>query len=324
MNKVAVLGAGAIGGWLAAALAEAGAKVAIVARGATLLALREHGLRLTRGEQQSTYRVAAGSSSELGAQDLVIVATKAQDVTRAIPDIAPLLHAGTCVVSALNGIPWWFTQRFNGPLNNVTLESVDPGGAIASAISPERALGCVVHASVSRTAPGCIRIGKVDKLIVGEPDGSTSERVRWLSDTFARAGVATPISSDIRLDTWAKLWGNMNMNPISALTRASTGRMLGDPEVRSLCLRMMEEMAAVGQRIGLPFDMTPAQRMDVTRKLGDFRTSMLNDIESGAPLEYLPQLGAVVEVARRAGVAAPYCESVLGLIRQLSISNSGA
>jgi 2-dehydropantoate 2-reductase len=324
MQKVAVLGAGAIGGWLAAALAEAGVPVGVVARGATLAALRQQGLRIDRGGSRQIYRVAAGCSAELGPQDLVIIATKAQDVGRALPDLLPLLHANTTVVAALNGVPWWFTQRFSGPLQNVVLQSVDPDGAIATAIAAGRAVGCVVHASVTRTAPGCISVGKADRLIFGEPAGGGSGRVQWLAETFERGGVKSTVSDNIRMDTWAKLWGNMNMNPISALTRAGTARMLADAEVRTLCLRMMDEMAAVGARIGLPFAMSASERMAVTLKLGDFRTSMLQDLDHGASLEYQPQLGAVVEIARQAGVAAPYCESVLGLIRQLSVSVSGA
>jgi 2-dehydropantoate 2-reductase len=167
-----------------------------------------------------------------------------------------------------------------------------------------------------------VRIGKVDKLLIGEPGGARSERVAQLCAAFSRAGIDAIASPQIRLETWAKLWGNMNMNPLSALARATTGRLLDDPEIRALCLRMMEEMAAAGASIGLPFAMSAADRMAITRKLGDFRTSMLQDLENGAALEFQPQLGAVVEVARRVGVDAPFCESVLGLIRQLSVSVS--
>lgn len=318
--KVTVFGAGAIGGWLASALADAGVAVSLAARGATLDALREHGLRITRDGEQRSRRVAAAPAAALGPQDVVIIATKAQDVSAAAEDIAALLGPETSVVSALNGLPWWFTQRFPGPLDGVALDAVDPGGAVARLIPAERTVGCVVHASVSRIGPGHIRIGKLDKLIFGEPSGAESERVRWLAATFARAGITTVVSPDIRMDTWAKLWGNMNMNPLSALTRATTARMLDDDEVRELCLRMMEEMAAAGAKIGLPFKLSAAERMAVTRKLGDFRTSMLQDLESGTPLEYQPQLGAVVEVARRTGTPAPFCEAVLGLVRQLSRS----
>jgi 2-dehydropantoate 2-reductase len=251
---------------------------------------------------------------------MVIIATKAQDVGRAAKDIAALLGPDTTVVSALNGLPWWFTQRFPGPLNDVVLESVDPGGTVAALIEPRRAVGCVMHASVSRPAPGCIHVHHLDTLIVGEPSGADSDRARWLVDTFARGGISARLSSNIRLDTWTKLWGNMTMNPLSALTRATTGRMLDDPDVRSLCLHMMDEMAAAGERIGLPFALSAPDRMAITRRLGDFRTSMLQDLENGVTLEYRPQLGAVVEIAHRCNVPAPYCAAVLALIRQLSDS----
>lgn len=318
--KVTVFGAGAIGSWLASALVEAGVPVSLAARNATLDALREHGLRITRDGEQRSRRIAAAPAALLGPQDIVFIATKAQQLPAAVDDIATLLGPETIVVAALNGLPWWFTRNFPGPLDGLSLESIDPGGTVAQLIPLDRTVGCVVHASVSRVAPGHVRIGKVDRLVFGAPYAAPPERVRWLADTFARSGIATVVSPDIRMDAWEKLWGNMNMNPISALTRAGTARMLDDDEIRSLCLRMMEEMAAAGERIGLPFAMTAAERMAVTRKLGDFRTSMLQDLEGGSPLEYEAQLGAVVEVARRTGTPAPFCEAVLGLVRQLSRS----
>lgn len=318
--KVAVLGAGAIGCWLAGALAEAGASVSIVARGASLQALQTHGLRVWQGETLKQYSLPAGCGVELGPQDFVIIATKAQDVAAALPELQPMLGVHTAVVSALNGLPWWFTQRFAGPLDNQVLQAVDPQGALAAALDASRAIGAVVHASASRVGPGEVRVGKVDKLIFGEPSGASSPRLEWLVQQFTRAGITTLSSDNIRREVWAKLWGNMNMNPLSALTRATTGRLLDDPDLQQLALHMMEEMATCGARIGLPFSMSAAERMAVTRKLGDFKTSMLQDVESGGALEYLPQLGAVVEVARRLDVPAPYCSAVLGLIRQLANS----
>jgi 2-dehydropantoate 2-reductase len=183
-------------------------------------------------------------------------------------------------------------------------------------------VGGVVHASICRTAPGCIRIDGIDKLILGEPSGELSVRVRQLCELFTQAGVNAIASDNIRLAIWSKLWGNMNMNPISALTRATTTQLLSDPSTRALCLRMMQEMAQAGERIGLPFTMTAAERIDVTLKLGGFKTSMLNDLEAGLPLEYAPMLGGVVEVAQRLGVPAPCCETVLALVSLLSQSTS--
>jgi len=316
--KVAVLGAGAIGGWLAAALAEAGVSVSVVARGATLQAIRQHGLRVQRDGRLHHFAVIAGAGHELGVQDFVIVATKAQDVPRALPDLQLLLGPQTAVVSAVNGIPWWFLQDLTGPLRDTTLESVDPGGRIAAAIDAPRSIGCVVHARVSRPEPGLVQVGGVDRLLFGEPSGSASARVQWLVDAFVRAGLPTLSSATIRSDIWSKLWGNMTMNPLSALARASTGRLLEDADVNALCLKMMEEMAACGRTLGLSLPISSAERMNVTRRLGDFKPSMLQDVESGLPLEFAPQLGAIVELAQRQAVPTPFCCGVLGLVRLLS------
>lgn len=317
-NRVAVLGAGAVGCWLAAVLSDAGIAVSLVARGASLEALRRHGLRIRRDGQERNLALPAGAAAAFGPQDFVIVATKAQDVPRALPDLLPLLHARTAVVSALNGLPWWFSAGLPAPLHGRALQSVDPGGLVAAAITATRAIGCVVHASVTRTGPGCVRVNDVDRLIIGEASGPASERVRWLVEACNRGGVAAVASDSIRLDVWTKLWGNMTMNPLSALTRATTGALLDDPQVRALCLRMMGEMAAVGARLDLPLAIGAAERMALTRRLGDFRTSMLEDLENGRPLELEPQLGAVVEVAQLAGVPAPCCAQVLALTRLLS------
>ena len=318
--KVAVLGAGAVGCWLAAEFAAAGASVSVAARGATLEALSTRGLRITRGGTTRDLRLRAAPAADLGPQDMVLVATKAQHVGAALGESRALLGPSTTVVSAHNGLPWWFTRQFAGPLEDAVLESVDPGGAIAALLAPGQAVGCVVHASLWRPAPVQVQVGGVDRLIFGEPSGTDSERVRWLAGAAARAGIDGRVSHTIRRDVWTKLWGNMSLNPLSALARASTARLLDDAHVHTLCLRMMDEMAAAGERIGLPFAISAAERMGVSRRLGDFRTSMLQDLQRGAPLEYGPLLGAVVEVARRTGTPAPFCEAVLGLVRLLSQS----
>lgn len=322
LMKVAVLGVGAIGGWLAGALAQAGAEVSLMARGATLEALKREGLRVSQNGAERRFDLQAGSATELGLQDIVIVALKAQALPAAVNDLAALLAPHTTVVSAMNGIPWWFFQGFAGPLENVSLDSVDPGGRIASLVTARRALGCVVHASAKTMAPGQVQVGAVDRLIFGAPSGAQHDTLHWLVEIFSRAGIRSEASAHIRMEVWAKLWGNMNMGPLSALTRATTGRMLDDADIHALCVRMMEEMAECGRRLGLSFAMQAAERMAVTRKLGDFKTSMLQDLENGRPLEFEPLLGAVVEIARRLQAPAPFCESVLGLVRQLSHSLS--
>jgi 2-dehydropantoate 2-reductase len=293
--KLAILGIGSIGGWLAGALAGAGVEPKLVARGATLEALRSRGLCVERDGSQRCYSLPAGPASAFGPQDYIILAVKAQQLSAALADLRPLLGADSCVVSAMNGIPWWF---FSG------------------------LLGCVVHASARLLAPGHVKVNSVDRLVFGEPGGQISERVQSLSDAFSRAGLVSNISANVRFDIWTKLWGNMNINPLSALARASTGRLLGDPDVRQLCLNMMAEMAETGAQLGLTLQLSPPERMAMTRKLGDFRPSMLQDIDAGRELEYQAQLGAVVEIARRLDVPAPFCASVLGLTRLLSQSVS--
>ncbi|MFI4913600.1 MAG: 2-dehydropantoate 2-reductase [Steroidobacterales bacterium] len=318
--KIAVLGAGSIGGWLAASLARSGAAVSLAARGSTLAALRTGGLRVRHGTQESTFRLPAAPASELGPQDVLVLAVKAHDLPAALGDLRALIGSRTTVVAAMNGLPWWFFHNFLGPLENVALESVDPGGRLAALIAPTQVIGAVVHASASRLEPGRIQVKAVDRIILGAPSGHASASLTWLVESLSRAGVRTRESRHIRLDVWAKLWGNMNMGPLSALTRATTGRLLDDPQVHALCLKMMTEMAACGARLGLDCELDPLERIAITRKLGDFRTSMLQDLESGAALEYGPLLGAVVEVAQRLALPAPYCEAVLGLIRQLALS----
>lgn len=316
--KIAVLGIGSIGGWLAGALARAGFEPSLVARGATLTELRRNGLWIEQQSASESYRLRAGSAAEMGPQEMVLVALKAQQFTTSLNELEPLLGPDTAVVSVMNGIPWWFFTELAGPLQGQHLHSVDPQGEAASRIAAPRAVGCVVHASVQTVSPARVRVHSVDKLIFGEPQGGMSVRVQWLVDAFARAGIATQSSQNIRYDIWTKLWGNMNMNPLSALARASTLRLLDDPDVNELCVRMMTEMAAAGARLGLRPASTAQERMAMTRKLGDFKPSMLQDIEAGRPLEYAAQLGAVVEIAQRLGVPAPFCASVLGLTRLLS------
>lgn len=318
--KIAVFGIGSIGGWLTAALVRAGVSPTVVARGATLETLRNVGLCIEDQDGKQCIRVNAVTAAGAGPQDMVLVALKAQQFNASLTDLQSLLGPDTAVVSMMNGIPWWFFGDLAGPLRGCHLDAVDPAGRAAAAIAPRRALGGVVHASVRTLGPGQFRVNGVDKLILGEPDGSSSERLNWLAQTFERAAVPTLRSSDIRRDIWTKLWGNMNMNPLSALARASTRQLLDDPDVSELCLRMMTEMAAAGTRLGLALPADPRDRMAMTRKLGDFRPSMLQDIEAGRALEYEAQLGAVVEIARRLDVPAPFCASVLGLTRLLSRS----
>lgn len=304
---------------MAALLHDGGWRVKLLARGRTLEAVRGSGLVYEAdGERRSLPLQASDDPAALGVADYVIVALKGQAWPEVGPTIAPLIGPDTAIVSAMNGVPWWFLDGFGGPLQGMTLESVDPGGRLKSLYPASRVIGCVVHASAVAEAPGVVRLVGADKLTFGEPDGSSTPRLERLLAACRAAGMNTLATADVRLDIWAKLWGNMSMNPISALTRATTMRVLDDPETRRLIVEMMGEMAAVGQDIGLDLGMTPADRMVVTRRLGDFKTSMLRDVEAGRALELDGLLGVLVEMADRLERPAPFLRAVLGLARVLS------
>lgn len=317
-RSVAIVGAGAIGGWLADGLDRAGWRVSLAARGDTLAVLRAQGLRVERDGEVRRSHPAAGTPAELGVQDYVFLTVKAQSLSSLASQLSPLIGDGTVIVSASNGIPWWFFQGFAGPLADQRLDSVDPKGEQARVFPRGRVLGSVVHASARADAPAQVQVTAADRLILGEPDGSLSTRLRELVEALRGGGINAEASERIRLEVWAKLWGNMNMNPLSALTRSGTAAMLADAEVRDLCVRMMEEMQQCGRRLDLDLPMSAMVRVAITRRLGNFRTSMLADLEAGNELEYAPLLGAVVEIADRLGVPAPFCRSVLGLVRLLS------
>jgi 2-dehydropantoate 2-reductase len=317
-RSAAVVGAGSIGAWIADALDRAGWAVSAVARGATLDAIRARGLIVRQHGESRTSRVRAGTAAELGPQDYVFLTVKAQALSGLAPSLGPLIGPASVVVSGTNGIPWWFFQDFPGPLADRTLISVDPDGAQGRTFPRGRTLGSVVHASARVLAPGQIEVVAADRLILGEPGGGDGERLRELVGALRAGGIDAQSSGRIRHEVWAKLWGNMSMNPLSALTRSGIARMLASVELRELCVRMMEEMQACARPLGLEMSMTPAQRIAVTQRLGDFRTSMLADLDGGRPLELDPQLGAVVEIAERLGVEAPFMRAVLGLARLIS------
>jgi 2-dehydropantoate 2-reductase len=317
--RAVIVGAGAIGGWLGGGLARAGHDVAFLARGATLAALRKDGLTVREGERVRLFAVdATDDPKALGTVDCVLLAMKAQDVARVAPTLPPLLGPDTIVVTIQNGLPWWFLE--GGPLAGRTLVSVDPDGATGRAIPVARAIGGVVHASTEATAPAVIRINKVDRLLLGEAQGGASPRLTALAETFVAGGVPAIATPDIRSELWIKLWGNMNMNPISALTQAGMGDMLDNDLIRALVAGMMREMEAVGGKLGLRFPMSVEERIAVTRRLGNFRTSMLQDLDAGRPLEIEPILGVVIELAQAVGVPTPLSSGVLGLVRQLAKS----
>jgi len=316
--SIAVVGAGAIGAWIGDALDRAGWSVSLLARGATLAALRAGGLIVERGGETHRSRPRVGSAAELGIHDYVFLTVKAQVLPELAPSLAPLIGPTTVIVSGTNGIPWWFFHDFGGSLANQPLQSVDPQQSQERTFPRQRTLGSVVHATARIVAPAHAQVVAADRLLLGEPGGDVTARLNTLVQGLTEGGVNAEASRRIRHDVWAKLWGNMNMNPLSALTRCGTSRMLGSAEVRDLCVRMMEEMQACARHLDLQMSMTPVERIAVTQRLGDFRTSMLADLEAGRPLELAPQLGAVVEIAERLGVPAPFMRAILGLTRLIS------
>ncbi len=316
MKKVCIVGAGAIGGFIGTRLAEAGqCEVSALARGATLEALRDKGWRMqtAAGLVQGPVARAESDAAALGPQDLVVIAVKGPALTEVARGLAPLLGPETVVMPAMNGVPWWFCA--GQPGFGDTLDSVDSGGVIAKAIARERVVGCVVHASTSTPEPGLVQHRMGQGLIVGEPAGGTSERVQRIAALLAGAGFDTTVSENIRYDIWYKLWGNMTINPVSALTRATGDLILGDPLVRAFCSAAMSEAQAIGARIGCPITQTPEERHAITAKLGALRTSMLQDVEAGRAIELDAIVGVVHEIGRRLDIATPNIDALLGLTR---------
>ncbi|MBC7468229.1 MAG: 2-dehydropantoate 2-reductase [Ramlibacter sp.] len=313
--KVAIYGAGAIGGWMGVRLAQAGCEVSVVARGATLEALQMHGLRLESTETVSVPVRSSGNPADLGVQDLVIVAVKAPAMADVARAIGPLIGSATIVLTAMNGVPWWFFEGFGAQYAGTRLKAVDPDGAIARAIPAKHIIGCVVHASCSLNSPGFVKQHFGNKLIVGEPSGEKTPRVRELVALLEKAGFETVLSEQIQKDAWYKLWGNMTVNPVSAMTGATTDLIMNDDLVRGFISRVMLEAREIGGRIGIPIAQQPEDRHQVTRKLGSFKTSMLQDVESGKPVE----LDALVTVVRELGeltqVPTPFTDALLGLAR---------
>lgn len=322
--KVCIVGAGAVGGLIAARLGSrispTEIDLSVIARGAPLDALRREGLRLQldpHGELRVAVR-AAGDPRELGPQDLVIVAVKAPALAAVAPLVADLLSSRTAVLVAMNGVPWWFFDHASGPCAGLRLASVDPGNVVRRAIPTPHVVGCVVHASSSTTAPGVVRPGRGDGLIVGEPAGGASRRVEEIAALLGRAGFSVTVSPHIQRDIWFKLWGNMTMNPVSALTQATCDCILDDPLVRSFCSAVMREAQAIGARFGCAIDQAPDERHAVTRRLGAFKTSMLQDLQASRPLEIDALVGAVHEIGAHLGIPTPNIDALFGLVRLLA------
>lgn len=314
--KICIYGAGAIGGWLGHGLARAGCDVSVVARGSTLLALQQHGLRLNHAGVITAQPVRASASPEaLGVQDLVVISVKAPSLAEVAKHIAPLLGPHTVVLTAMNGVPWWFLQGFGGSYAGKPLMSVDPQGEIARAIAPQHVVGGVVHASCSVAEPGLVHHHFGNKLIIGEPSGDKSDRVQQLVALLGNAGFEALLSEQIQKDIWFKLWGNMTVNPISALTGATTDLILDDDLVRGFISSVMLEAKEIGARLGINIDQQPEDRHAVTRKLGAFKTSMLQDVEAGKAVELDALVTAVKELGALTATPTPCTDALLGLAR---------
>ena len=319
--KIAVVGVGAVGGLLAARLASAGHQVCALARGATLAAVRAHGLRLVmNGEQTSTHLTASEDARDLGPQDLVVVALKGPSLAAAAQAMQPLIGAQTIVMPAMNGVPWWFlrTAPASLPLADRSIAAIDPDGRIAALLPLHRVLGCVVHLTCSSPEPGVVRHGFGERLIVGEPAGGASVRTAAVCAALAQAGFDAEPGTDIRHAIWYKLWGNMTMNPVSALTGAATDRLLDDPLVHAFVLRTMQEAALIGAQLGCPISQTGEERLALARHLGSFKTSMLQDALAGRALELDALVGAVHEIGTRLDIAMPNIGALLGLTRLMA------
>ena len=315
--KICIVGAGAIGGWIGMLLGQApDVELSAVARGATLQALREHGLQLTdvRGTHRLSLR-AEDDPSRLGPQDLVVIAVKAPALAEVSRRIAPLLGPDTMVLTAMNGVPWWFLQGRPGTLADQPLRSVDPQGDIARAIPARHVIGCVVHASCALLAPGHVKHHFGNGLIVGEPSGQSTSRLQSLVQRLTQAGFQTTLSPHIQKDTWYKLWGNMTVNPVSAMTGATTDLILDDPQVRGFISQVMLEAKAIGAELGIAIDQNPEDRHAVTRKLGAFKSSMLQDAEAGRAVELDALVGAVLELGELTGIETPFTQALMGLSR---------
>lgn len=319
--KICIVGLGAIGGLFAARLARAGFKVSAVARGGTLEAVRRNGLALVETSSQrddpSWFPITVSADARsLGEQDVVILAVKTTGLANVASSIGPLLGAHTTVLSAMNGVPWWFFRGLAAPLADISMPSVDPDGVISRAVPAERVVGCVTHLSATAPAPGVVQSVAGNRLIIGEPGGGvTTSRSRAIAVAMREAGFDVEEAGVIQQEIWFKLWGNMTVNPISALTGATGDHILDDEYVRQFMSRCMLEAAEIGRRIGLPIDQDPEQRHAVTRKLGAFRTSMLQDMEAGRPVELDALVHAVIEISRQVGVPTPNIDALFGLAR---------
>jgi 2-dehydropantoate 2-reductase len=316
--KICVIGAGAIGGLLAARLADAGQEVGVVARGAHLAAIRERGLILRQEGGDIVARVAASDRvAELGASDLIVLGMKAHQVAAVAPEVGAILGPHTLVLTAQNGIPWWYFFKHGGPREGVRLESVDPGGVIADHLPIERIIASVVYPAAEIERPGVIRLVEGNRFSLAEIDGVRSERISAISEIFGKAGFKAPVVTDVRAEIWTKVLGNMSFNPISALTHAVLQDICRYPPTRALAMEMMREAQAVAEAFGIRLRISLEKRIAGAEAIGAHKTSMLQDVESGRVLEVDALLGSVIELARMAEVATPHLDAIHAVAKLL-------
>ena len=315
--KICIYGAGAIGGYLGVQLLRAGADVSLIARGAHLAAMRENGLKLLIGGQEQLVQPrCTDNPAELGPQDFVIVCLKAHSITGAIEAMQPLLGPLTRIVTAVNGIPYWYFYKHGGRHEGSTLESIDPGGRQWRELTPERAIGCIVYPATEIESPGVIRHVYGDRFPLGEPSGEISADVQRLSELFVAAGMQAPVLDRIRDEIWLKLWGNVCLNPISALTHATLDVICSDPTTRALSKAIMLETQSIAETFGVKFRVDVERRIEGARKVGAHKTSMLQDLERGRPMEIDPLVTVVQEMGRLTETPTPALDTVLALVAQ--------
>lgn len=315
--KIAIYGAGAMGGWIGALLARQGVDVTLIARGPHLAAMRDNGLTLRMGGEEFVTRpFCTDDPAKAGPQDYVVIALKAHSVPPVVPRLKPLLGPETAVVTAMNGIPYWYFHKLPGPYENTRIRAVDPGDAQWNGIGPERAIGCVLWGACEVVAPGVIQHNYGDRTPIGEPDGARSPRAEALSKALLAAGIKSPVKPRIRDEIWSKLWGNLSFNPVSALTHATLVTIATDPGTQMVVGRMMEESRAIGEKLGVRFLMSAADRVKTAAEVGAHKTSMLQDLEAGRPMEIEALLGSVVELGRLTRTPTPALDIIYALVVQ--------
>jgi 2-dehydropantoate 2-reductase len=314
-----IAGAGAIGGYIGARMAHAGFDVTLFARGAHLRAMQEHGVQVKSPEGDFVARpTIAGSLEEVGPVDVVFLAVKAHGLPQLAPQLKPVFGPNTSVVSTQNGIPWWYFQGFGGEWEGLRLERVDPGGVISAAIERHRVIGSIVYFSTEIISPGVIQHIEGNRISLGEPDGSRSDRSRRIADALVASGLRCPVTTRIRHEIWVKILGNASFNPVSALTRATLVQMVRDPGVCSVIRNTMQEVEAVSHKLGMKLPVSIEQRIAGAEKVGEHKTSMLQDLEAGRPMELEALIGAVVELGERVGLPMPYTRTVYSSTKLLS------